>query len=382
VLMDYRVRAITTGPRHHFFGYYDMRPWDPTGRYHLVLEVDFADRPPGPDDEAVVGVVDLADGETFIPLARTRAWNFQQGAMLHWLGGPDRTVVFNDRREGRFVCVAHATASGRERIVGPAIAALSDDGRLAATLNFARIAVTRPGYGYEGLADPGEDQSVPADDGLGILDFATGRHRLIVRFPDLAARQEQALGYGRQKVWFNHACFNPSGDRLAFLCRWVPAGRRPWVTQMWTVGVGGQELLRVLPGPMVSHFDWKDDRTILAWAEVDGVASCWQIDARGQRRRERVFAEVIRRDGHICYSHDRRWLLTDTYPDSLGMRKLLLVSSATGRPVSLGSYYSPAPPLPEIRRDLHPSWRDDDRQIAFDGMHEGTRRRYVLELEP
>ena len=67
--MTHSIHPITQSPRHHFFGYYDMRPWDPSGRYHLVLEVDFDDRPPSGDDEATVGVVDLVEGDAFKPLA-------------------------------------------------------------------------------------------------------------------------------------------------------------------------------------------------------------------------------------------------------------------------------------------------------------------------
>ncbi|KKL17839.1 hypothetical protein LCGC14_2481500, partial [marine sediment metagenome] len=206
--MKSSIRVISAGPKHHFFGYYDMRPWDASGRYHLLLEVDFMDRPPGPEDQAVVGAVDLAEGNRFIPLSRTRAWNFQQGAMLHWLGGSD-AVLFNDRREERFVCVAHEMGSGAERVVGPATGALSADGRYAATLNFARIAVTRPGYGYVGLADPFAAEALPAGDGVGILEMATGEHRLAISYVDLAPMQEPELAYGDEKVWFNHVLFNP-----------------------------------------------------------------------------------------------------------------------------------------------------------------------------
>jgi len=381
--MNYDVHAITPPPKHHFFGYYDMRPWAASGRYHLVLEVDFMDRPPGPDDVAAVCAVDLAEGDRLIRLAETRAWNFQQGAMLHWLPGSPGTVLFNDRREGRFVCVAHETAGGAERVLGPAIGALSDDGRLAATLNYARIAVTRPGYGYEGVPDEGIGENVPAGDGLGVLEAATGRHRVIVAFGDLAARQEPELRYGDAAVWFNHVLFNPSGTRLAFLCRWQEpeTGRRR--TQMWTVSPDGADLVRCLDGPLISHFDWKDDETILAWAGVDGVDAMFELDHRRRRPPRAVFTDAIARDGHISYSPDRRWVVCDTYPDGDGMRELFLVEVATGGKVPLGSYYSPRPPeRPEIRCDLHPSWSADGRQIAFDGMHEGDRRRYVVEPRP
>ncbi len=381
--MDYRVRAVTAPPKHHFFGYYDMRPWDAAGRYHLALEVDFSDRPPTPADAAVVGAVDLADGDRFCCISRTRAWNFQQGAMLHWLpGAPRATVLFNDRRDGRFVCVACEMDTGDERIVGPAIGALTGDGRLAATLNYARIAVTRPGYGYEGLPDPHAKENVPADDGLGLLEPATGRHRILVSFADLADRQEGQPAYGQTKAWFNHVIFNPSGTRLAFLCRWVPKGAAQRVTQMWTVGADGSDLVRCLDGPLVSHFDWKDDETLLAWANVGQTHAMFELDHRGRGRPRAMFRDAIGEDGHISYSHDRRWVLSDTYPDDAGMRELFLVECATGRRVPLGSYHSPRPPRHEIRCDLHPSWSEDDGQVAFDGMHEGSRQRYVVELGP
>jgi len=380
--MDYRPRAITSAPKHHFFGYYDMRCWDPTGRRHLVLEVDFADRPPTGDDVATVGVVDLESADAFAPVSATRAWNFQQGAMLNWLGGTEATFVFNDRREGRFVCVAHEMASGDEEVVGPAVGAVSDDGRWGATLNFARIAVTRPGYGYAGLDDPRTDAAVPADDGVGLLDIARGSHRLILSFADLAGKQEPELDYGRTKVWFNHVVFNPSATRLALLCRFVRTGEPTWTTQMWTIGLDGADPVRCLDGPLISHFDWKDDETLIAWAGVDGVDAMFEVDHARRTSPKPVFTDAIRRDGHISYSPDRRWVVCDTYPDERGNRELFAVECATERKVSLGTYYSPRRPnLHEIRCDFHPSWRPDGRAIAFDGMHEGSRQRYCLEFQ-
>lgn len=382
--MNYRVQSITSPPKHHFFGYYDMRPWDPTGRYHLVLEVDFMDRPPTAQDKATVGAVDLQDGNKFIPLSETFAWNFQQGTMLNWWPGHEHTALFNDRREGRFVCVAHEMDSGSERIIGPAIGALSDDGRLAATLNYARLAVIRPGYGYEGLDDPFADEDLPTDDGLGVLDTATGEHRIIVSIADVAGMQHGQLRVGPGKKWFNHAVFNPSATRLAFFLRW-PIPSTPYTQgrfeQIWTVDIDGQNPVQALDGTMVSHFDWKDDETIVAYSGVKDVDAVWEFDALGRGEPRAMFQDIVKTDGHVCLSHDRRWMAIDTYPDTEDMRKLSIIEYDTGVEVPLGAYYSPElSELKEIRCDFHPSWSDDDRRIAFDGMHEGTRQRYVVEL--
>ena len=53
--------VITTGPGHHWFGYYDKLEFDPSGRFVLSNEVDFEGRSPKPDDMIKVGMIDLED---------------------------------------------------------------------------------------------------------------------------------------------------------------------------------------------------------------------------------------------------------------------------------------------------------------------------------
>lgn len=58
------VRAVTSGPRQHFFGYYNTTPWDAAGRYLFALNVHFVGQPPNPADVAVIGLSGLATGQT------------------------------------------------------------------------------------------------------------------------------------------------------------------------------------------------------------------------------------------------------------------------------------------------------------------------------
>ena len=69
--------AITRGPPAHFFGYYDKFQVDATGTKAIVLEVDFDDRQPMPDDTAKVCIVDLADGHRIRAVGQTAAWCWQ-----------------------------------------------------------------------------------------------------------------------------------------------------------------------------------------------------------------------------------------------------------------------------------------------------------------
>src|SRR5688572_7836761 len=114
--VDVPVRAITRGPKHHFFGYYEKTPWDATGRYVLAMEDGFMDRMPSADDALTVGMIDLEDGDRFIPFDSTRAWCWQQGTMLQWLpAAADRLVVYNQRDGDRFIGVVRDVHAGHTR---------------------------------------------------------------------------------------------------------------------------------------------------------------------------------------------------------------------------------------------------------------------------
>src|SRR5688572_19505976 len=54
LFLNCKATAVTAGPKHHFFGYYDKCPWDKTGRYLLANEVDFCDRQPRPGEPLTV----------------------------------------------------------------------------------------------------------------------------------------------------------------------------------------------------------------------------------------------------------------------------------------------------------------------------------------
>ena len=118
----FEVIALTGGPKHHFFGYYDIQTWDSTGKYVLALESDFDDRFPTAGDTATVGMVEW-ETRTFHPLTRTHAWNLQQGCMLHWPPTePDRKIIYNDRDGDHFVSVVMDVFSGDKRMLSRPVA--------------------------------------------------------------------------------------------------------------------------------------------------------------------------------------------------------------------------------------------------------------------
>lgn len=209
--------CLTPGAGSYFFGYYEKSPWSPSGKRLLACRASFEDRSPSSEDILELGVIDLFEGTTFRPFTTTRAWNWQQGCILQWLD--EEHVVFNDRREGRFVAVVVNLLSGQERLLPRPVYTVVPGGKSAVSLNFARLHRLRPGYGYAGVIDTHAHINAPADDGVWLMDMTTGEASLIYS----VAQAREALGDDAPKSgqhWFNHAQVSPGGKRLAFFHRW------------------------------------------------------------------------------------------------------------------------------------------------------------------
>ncbi len=90
------IRAITSPPGYHWFGYYDKWQMDPTGQFVLGMQVDFEHRTPEADDVIKIGVIDLENDDKWSEIGESRAWNWQQGCMLQWVPGSETDVLWND----------------------------------------------------------------------------------------------------------------------------------------------------------------------------------------------------------------------------------------------------------------------------------------------
>lgn len=371
--------AVTTGPKQHFFGYYDKFSDNRSGRYVLCHEVAFNDRPPTGEDAARIGLIDLEAGNGFGPLAETRAWCWQQGSMLQWHPAePEHTIIHNDRRDGQFVCVIRDIASGKERVLPRPVAAVSRDGKKALSLNFARLADERPGYGYAGVPDPWAKAEAPDDDGLYLMDMETGDYKLIISLAQIVAFAPQPTMAG-VKHWFNHLLFSPDDRRFIFLHRWRHGTGR--LTRLFTADIDGGSICCVNDHDMSSHFDWRDPEHLIVFANRHEIGLRYFLFTDRTDRLDVIGDEKLTSlgDGHCSYSPDRRWILTDTYPNAQKERKLLLYHPGKDVRADVGDYYS-VPWMTECRCDLHPRWTRDGRRLTFDSSHTGSRQVYLMDV--
>jgi len=350
------VRAITRGPKFHWFGYYDKLQFDPSCRYVLGMEVDFEHRSPKSDDVISIGMVDLKDDDRWIKLGKSSTWCWQQGCMLQWLPGSKNEIIFNDRQDNRFVCHILDVHSRKKRTLAHPFYTISADGRTAFAPDFRRIQDMRPGYGYAGPPDPYTNDPAPKNSGIFRLDLVTGKQELIISIADVAKIPNPNADLTGAKHYFNHLLFNPDGSRFIFLHRWRIKGRRSFGTRMLTAKPDGSDIQVVDDYGRTSHFIWRDTRHILAWAWHPSHGNAFYLYEDDTRKVEVVGKGIMTQNGHCSYLPGNKWILNDTYPDRERKQHVYLYNVQTRKKVPLGGFYSP----PQYKGE----WRCDTQAEA------------------
>ena len=402
---DFPALPITSGPRQHWFGYYDKLQVDPTGRYVLGCEVDLFFRSPTPQDNLQVGLIDLENSNKWIKLGQSSAWGWQQGCMLQWLPGSSEEVIWNARLEDQFVSIIHNVKTGQQRILPKPIYTLSPDGQTGFGIDFARLQFFRPGYGYAT-----EDTSVPAkapkDTGIYRLDLASGKHTLILSYADLSKLERSLGSVAGNYHWINHLLVNPSGSRLVFLNRSRPyptpeeyrkgtgkdlQGDGLYVTRAITVNTDGSDLYALNDSGQFSHFIWKGDDALCAWAEPEAAPpedkqeKAFYLFQDKTKQYQVVGEEAMTVNGHNTYvpNTNDEWILNDTYPQGKErMQELYLYHVPSKRKVILGKFHEPEKFSGEWRCDLHPRCNPQGTKVYFDSTHKDDKRQmYEVDIQ-
>lgn len=374
------IRALTKGPKFHWFGYYDKLEFDPSNRYVLGMEVDFEHRSPRADDKIRIGMIDLQDGDKWIELGESVAWGWQQGCMLQWLPGSKTEVIWNDRQDNRFVSHILDVKTRKKRTLPGPIYAISPDAKWAVAPDFARLNDCRPGYGYVGIPDPNFDVLAPKDAGIWKMDLRTGKRDLIIPFAQAASIPYSRGGLENSKQWFNHLLVSPDGKRFIFLHRWREKTRRtgPFETRMFTAAADGSDLYVLDPYGKTSHFIWRDPQHVTAWAWHPSHGEKFYTFRDKTDKVEVVAPDVMTENGHNTYLPGNRWILNDTYPDKERKQHPYLYDTRTGKRYPLGHFHSPPQYTGEWRCDTHPRYSPDGRSVVIDSPHGGNGRQLYL----
>ncbi|MCI2395021.1 hypothetical protein [Aliiroseovarius sediminis] len=408
------IRAVGDGRKHSFFGYYNKSNFSADDRRLLGNRVDMFTGDLTGTETAEVGYFDLADGDRFHKLGETTTWNWQMGCQAQWRGGRNQ-VIFNTRASGEsggenvfpdFRSTLIDVETGKARELPLPIYVMAPNGDFALTVNYSRFMVTHRTIGYPATGQEPALELAPKDDGIFRMEIDSGDARLIVSLDDL--RNFDPLPSMDKAIhWVTHLEVNPSGSRFLFIHRWTERveDETCFLHRLFTMNGDGSglRLLECTDHPLpqladdfdinavgtfdyekseyqISHPMWKSDTEVIVWGPHEGeihyhlyddTTGTAQVVGRG----------VLDENGHMTYSTDGRWILSDTYPDAdTDERILFLFDTETGTRHDLGSFYTPPDLGKHNRCDLHPRWNRANTAVCMDSVHEGRRQMYLVDV--
>jgi len=354
---QYEVKS-SSGER--FFGYFDVHPWASSMDKMLLHEID--------GDEAKIII--YQHGES-VYLTSSSAWNLQQGTRAQW--HPDsKSVLLNDVKSGDLIAKEINSSGELISIYTHPIQAVHPDGKEYLSLNYDRLDRNRLDYGY-GL-DRGSLPD-PSSDGMWRVNLESGNDEFLISLQALIEQADTSVDPDNHYV--NHALYDPSGERFVFLHRW--RGEEGRVSRLYVSDRDGNCRV-VMDEPVVSHYCWLSDSELLVWGRTREFGDGYHIIDIDSEEIKYVNALNRWGDGHPSLSPNRRYIITDTYPDRKRQRHLLLYDREEDDVAKIGSFFEPLKYTGTTRCDLHPRWSPDGTTISFDSTHSGRRESYILDV--
>lgn len=360
--------CISKPNTHVFFGYYDITPFNSKTDeiiYNNLVETEnklhlMKSRFPNADE---------------VEIAETRAWNWQQGCRLRWMPNNDREVVFNDfDGEQYFARILNVDTKEERRIVAP-LYDISPNGKYGLTIDFERLGVKRPGYGY--VCRPYvESEHDLAKDSIGIVNLETNEVDTILTYQDIASipgceTSDFKLNY------LNHLCFSPSGRQFLFF--WLTADTSWHKAYLLVHNLDTHETKLLESNEKVSHYVWEDEDNILCTACDDTRKWHYYRYTVSTGKKEALNPEVLNVDGHPSLYTDSQ-ILTDTYPNLQGFQRLYICNKNNAGYKQLVEIYSNCMIEGEMRTDLHPRYNKDKGVVCFDSNQNKFRTLMIISL--
>ena len=409
------IEYLTPNDAAYFFGFHDLIPWNTNDNLLALLRVPKEIRNmPSCEDIAQICIWNPIEGYAR-RVGETTAWNWQQGSRLQWLPKANNKIIYNVRLGDTFATVFHDISLDKKDLIENPIYAISRDCRYGLSLNFGRLGVHWPAYGYSIANKSKYSDPLPDNDGIYIVNIESGKAELVVSIAQAASisATDAAKTMGH---FFSHPTFNPSGTKFCFMHRFFTADKSLY-SGMFVADRDGTNL-KLIANEMCSHFDWYDDENLLLWTRMilpvlvlsrkSGLLGSpffrvpiylirkiapkykqklfkqayYLINVSGDDKRVAVAKGLLDQDGHPMFTNDRQWIVTDTYPDMDGKQKLILYNFDLKTRYDIGEFYSPREYFLDVKCDLHPRWNNANNRVCIDTVQHGHRQVAIVDVTP
>ncbi len=362
------IGSILQNKEECFFGYYDKTPWSSDMKFVLFNKII--------NNEIIAICLYNTNDQLIREIGFSKAWNLQQGCMAQWiLYKGEECVIYNDIEDKHLISKI-STINGVliKKILFP-IQALNPTNKSYISLNYSRLFAIRPEYGYKVSVLNFKANEQHDKDGLWEYNIETDQVNLIISLNDLIDRNDLSMKDSLHK--YNHVFYSPNGEKLVFLHRWQNKHGKYSRLYLYDRILHKHEL--IFANRIISHYFWKDNETIIIYSGGKNGINYYLINVNDKTMVPYYKGYLDKYgDGHPSYSNDRKWIVTDSYPDRKRIRHILLFDIQKEKMIEVGGFFEPKSFEGSNRCDLHPRWSPDGNYIAIDSAYSGMRTLLLL----
>lgn len=349
---------------HTYFGYYDVSPFK--GEKIIYIERE--------KDSSICKIVlnDIHNSSKSY-IAESRAWNWQQGIRLRWFPKSENMISFNDYVDGKYVNrIVNINTNEEKRLNWP-LYDIDLNGKYGITLDFERLGVMRPGYGY--TCEPYRVGDL-WNDGISIIDIEKNKLIKTITYKELSDKIKKVDDVNH--FYLNHLSFSPDGSRFLFF--WIDEAQGFHQASLGVYDLSSGELIPLETEGKASHYVWDGSDEIICTVLDRQYHGRYYRFNTTNRSKNIICNNSLQADGHPSVFREGV-LLTDTYPDKRGFQHIYLVEEKADVKTEIVKIYSVPMLNVEMRTDLHPRISNDKRYISFDSNYGGLRKMLVLVLD-
>jgi len=382
------VEQITSGPKHHLFGYIGQSltiPWNESERYIVSLRTDFYKRMPVKGETAEIVIIDTHDNYKVSVLDKTLAWNLQQGTMFYWNPkrpetefffndlDPDTGVVFTVLYDIKKRKRIKEYRFGNESIANSGVA---PDGKSYVGINYGKVSRLREIISYQGTSDFTLGGIVNGDnDGLFKVNIKTGKKELLASYKTIAQFLKVTKS-DTYPIYVHHTLWNRDSDRIFFVVRGDGKSKYPNVACV--INVDGSNLRNCING---GHPEWYKGKLLTMADDKKKRYKLYDVDSQkivGRIGDNGVFPQP---GGDNAYSPDGKWYVGSHRIDLKQFYTFYRFEDnahfvSEGIPIFRGTKSTST-----VRIDGAPRWNRSSDTILVGGVAEdGTRQMSIIKI--
>lgn len=370
----YEVVKINSGDHESFFGYYDKSPLNNSGNFLIYHEANIATyKLPSTSTPIRIILKNQQNGKEYN--FNSYSYNWQQGSRLQWID--DERFIYNDydleKNDFCSIIVNAKEASINKKLSFPIYDVHSN---YALSLNFSRLAMLRPDYGYANCIRNGSKVNIHdlLNDGIYFCDLEQNKKELIISLDTLSK-----FGFNNppkcaiHKV--NHIMISPDGENFVFLHRFFI--NRQKYDRLIKSDKSGRNLKLLVDTGMISHYSWYDNSNLIVYMRSQSGKDNYYIINTESLVIKQLGIGILDGfgDGHPSVRGDK--VLFDTYPNRSRMKKLYIYDMKNNVLDKIGEFLEPLKYSEQTRCDLHPRWAHEGK-FFIDSTHSGKRQLYIL----